>query len=173
MIDRTCRWCMWVSNIHRQQSSALFSILVWKWNQWDRTSRKQWCRWRHSATIILPQSPWELRSAPPDWFEGAGPRWCYDFLSPESHDDGGKWSQFLCNDSAISWVGTHSLYLSVLIAVKLKPINDQRAFINCVKAGRGKMQDAPGAHSHAHLKMRGTLDSQLLLLPACGYRYSA
>ena len=33
----------------------------------------------------------------------------------------------------------------MLIAVKLKPINDQRAFINCVKAGWGEMQDALGA----------------------------
>jgi hypothetical protein len=33
----------------------------------------------------------------------------------------------------------------VLIAVKLKPITDQRAVINCVKAGRGEMQDALGA----------------------------
>ncbi len=32
----------------------------------------------------------------------------------------------------------------MLIAVKLN-INDQRAFINCVKAGRGKIQDALGA----------------------------
>ena len=28
MIDHTCRWFMWASNFHRQQSSALFSILV-------------------------------------------------------------------------------------------------------------------------------------------------
>jgi hypothetical protein len=33
----------------------------------------------------------------------------------------------------------------VLIAVKSKPIYDQRAVVNCVKAVLGKMQDALGA----------------------------
>jgi hypothetical protein len=104
----------------------------------------------NNSSTVSTESPWELWEQDQhhqiDLSEQESrPRWWYDFLSPEGHEYGGKRSQFVCNDSAISWVGTHSTYLSVLIAVKLKPIYDERAVINCVKAGLGKMQDALGA----------------------------